>query len=61
MMSGHEGYQFSFIYKIQIGRPEHLLPPPPPTSDNISSPLHFPYNSRHMRVSPKRMFLIHLR
>ena len=28
--------EFSLIKKIKIGRPEHLLPSPLPTSDNIS-------------------------
>ena len=48
--------QFSFRKK-KIGRPEHLLPPPP-TSDNISflpyppPPSFPPQSGRHMRVTP---------
>ena len=34
-MPGHGEYPI-FVNKIKIGRPEHSLTPPPPTSDNIS-------------------------
>ena len=36
MMSGHGTNPIFFNKKIKIGRPEHS-PPPPLTSDNISS------------------------
>ena len=42
---------------MKIGRPEHSLPPTPPTSDNI---LFLPYlhppilpKREHMRINPK--------
>ena len=36
MMSGHGRNPIFFNKKIKIGRPENLLTPHPPTSDNIS-------------------------
>ena len=36
MMSGHGRNPIFFNKKIKIGRPENLLSPHPPTSDNIS-------------------------
>ena len=35
MMSGHGANPIFFNKKIEIGRPEHSLTPPHPTSDNI--------------------------
>ena len=46
MMSGHGANPVFFNKNIKIERPEHLLTPSPPASDNISilpyplSPLH---------------------
>ena len=46
-----EQIEFSLIKKIKIGRPEHLLTSPAPTSDNISFLLQFlpPKSGRHMQ------------
>ena len=37
MMSGHGANPIPFIKIIKIGRPEHLLTPHPPSSDNTST------------------------
>ena len=56
MMSGHGGNPIFFNKKIKIGRPEHSLTPPPPTSDNISFlpyPPPLPLQSgRHLCITP---------
>ena len=46
--------QFSLIKKKKIGRPEHSLPPPPPTFDSISF-LPYPHplqSGHHMCITP---------
>ena len=47
MMSGHGGNPIFLNKKIKTERPEHLLTPPPPTSDNISF---VPYSPSLLKV-----------
>ena len=59
-MSCHGANPILFNKKIKIGRPEHLLSPPPPTSNNISflpypRPPIPPQYGLHMCITPKRV------